>query len=117
MILRLLSLATTIIVSCPGKKSFASALAFRPTPPPRFDVFSERLVGSWKTNNDDQIVEEVMRSCGRSILCVMIDRCLCIGGSLTIGGMFHFSFVWQVVQCKDCENQSQMITTTTNRST
>ncbi|CAJ1928255.1 unnamed protein product [Cylindrotheca closterium] len=74
MVLRFLSMSM-IFVSSPCKRSFASALAFRPTPPPRFDVFSELLVGSWKTTtvnlndgvNDEQIVEEVMRSCGGAV--------------------------------------------------
>lgn len=33
--------------------------------PPRFDKFSERLIGPWTTaENEERSVEEVMRSCG-----------------------------------------------------
>lgn len=65
-----------------------SALAFRPTPPPRFDVFSELLLGSWKTanNNEEQIVEEVMRSCGKSTY----DKRLHLLDDLTEAYMLHF---------------------------
>jgi hypothetical protein len=41
---------------------------FAPCPPPRFDTFSEKLVCSWTTHEDENIVvEEVMRSCGGAV--------------------------------------------------
>ena len=52
--------------------SLSHPLAFAPCPPPRFDVFSETLIGSWtphSTTGDEETrtVEEVMRSCGGAV--------------------------------------------------
>lgn len=45
------------------------AVAFGSFPPPRFDNFSDRLIGSWTRASDGakQSVEEVMRSCGGAV--------------------------------------------------
>lgn len=53
----------TILVQVPN------VVAFGPFPPPRFDEFSERLIGSWTKASDGTMasVEEVMRSCGGAV--------------------------------------------------
>ncbi|VEU40890.1 unnamed protein product [Pseudo-nitzschia multistriata] len=58
--------------SCRSSTTFGSLRSFKTCPPPRFDGFSERLVGGWTTTpyaNDDSLVEveEVMRSCGGAV--------------------------------------------------
>ena len=48
--------------------------ALKPCPPPRFDIFCERIIGDWSTTTTtpglkpkQRIVEEVMRSCGGAV--------------------------------------------------
>ena len=41
--------------------------AFSPCPPPRFDVFCDKIVGLWHTSRGTRTVEDVMRSCGGAI--------------------------------------------------
>jgi hypothetical protein len=49
-------------------KHSTRCVAFAPCPPPRFDVFSEPLIGSWTNDEDEQrSLEEVMRSCGGAV--------------------------------------------------
>ena len=43
------------------------ARCFSPCAPPRFDVFCDKIVGSWQTPDGTQSVEEVMRSCGGAV--------------------------------------------------
>ena len=40
---------------------------FSPCPPPRFNVFSDKIVGEWYTSHGVRTVEEVMRSCGGAV--------------------------------------------------
>ncbi|KAI2494082.1 hypothetical protein MHU86_20441 [Fragilaria crotonensis] len=40
---------------------------FSPCPPPRFDVFCDKIVGLWQTSRGSRTVEDVMRSCGGAI--------------------------------------------------
>jgi hypothetical protein len=63
----------TNFLCCASSNSWTAVLqcslaAFAPCPPPRFDVFSEKLICSWTTAQDEALsVEEVMRSCGGAV--------------------------------------------------
>lgn len=55
-------IGTTLSSFCPSSVS-----AFSPTASPRFDAFSERLIGTWFSEEKKSEVQEVMRSCGGAV--------------------------------------------------
>ena len=63
-----------------------SAVVFKSCPPPRFDTFSDKLLGGWKWNDNDSentkkgTVEEVMRSCGGAVQGIREAPGLCGNG-------------------------------------
>ncbi|KAG7364849.1 hypothetical protein IV203_038052 [Nitzschia inconspicua] len=68
-------LCTVALFSLPGTRALTTiqpAINFRPSPSPRFDEFSEKLLGEWSSWHDGETavtgsVQEVMRSCGGAV--------------------------------------------------
>ena len=62
-------LARWFFVASLWASNWVAVESFPSCPPPRFDVFGEQILGSWKydAKQEPQSVEEVMRSCGGAV--------------------------------------------------
>jgi hypothetical protein len=83
-----------LLLSLSGSQALTavdSTLTFRPCPPPRFDDFSDKLLGEWRWRAQQENengtasamstanVEEVMRSCGGAVQGIREVPGICIG--------------------------------------